>query len=119
MRGPGKDETGGKWKTGSLLLLVLVIAGIATWASLSGGSGAVAQADAVCLGCSAVSSIAVGDTPGREEWPRACPKCHARKLYMSRPCPRCGKPVAFKDPAGEKFGQPSECPHCKRDVEGP
>jgi hypothetical protein len=118
---PGRveGEKGGAWKIAGLLLLVLAGAGVATWASLRDRAGKAVQADAVCLGCGEVSTVKVGDTPGQEEWPRPCPKCRQKQLYLSRPCPRCGKPLAFKDPAGEKFGQPKECPHCKRDVEGP
>ena len=119
MPGRLEDDKSGAWKTGGLILLALVAAGVATWASLGGGSGDRVKAEAVCLGCNGTSTVEVGDAPGLEEWPRPCPKCRAKRMYLSRPCPRCGKPLAFKDPASAKFGQPKECPHCKRDVEGP
>jgi hypothetical protein len=112
-------EKGGTWKTVSLIVLLVALAGVVTWTSFGGGDDSPpVQSPAICLGCNQTGSVTVSATPGLEEWPRECPKCHAKKLYLSRPCPRCKAPLAFKDPNSEKFGEPTICPHCKRSAEG-
>jgi hypothetical protein len=113
-----KTGSGNRWRMGGLIALLALMAGLAVWMGLRKGGEPPPKAPVVCLACGYTGTVVVGDAPGQEEWPRECPKCHAKRLYMSRPCPYCGRPLPFKDPKAEKFGEPSECPACKRNVRG-
>jgi hypothetical protein len=73
---------------------------------------------AVCVACGEEAKTLVGATPGLEEWPRECPKCHKRQLYLGDRCGRCNRLIPQKDPKGEGFGQPEACPHCKNSSRG-
>lgn len=102
------------WRTAAILAGVIVVAGIVWWLT---GRGANTEeqvtSPVVCLDCGYEGSVPVGETPSLEEWPRECPNCHKKTLYMSLRCRYCGKPIPMKDPNAEKFGAPDRCPHCK------
>lgn len=117
MENTEKAKSAGVWRTGGLIVVLIAAAGTTVWMWTRGGAEQ-AHAPAVCLACDYTGTVAIGDAPGQEEWPRECPKCRAKRLYMSRPCQYCGRPLPFKDPSAEKFGEPQECPACKRDVRG-
>ena len=108
------DTDGRSWKWAAALLLV-VAAGAATWWFTRGGE-ARAAVPAICTQCGAEQTVKVGDAPGQEEWPRECPQCRAKHLYMARKCAKCGKLMPFKDAQAEKFGLPVECPFCRQPV---
>jgi DNA-directed RNA polymerase subunit RPC12/RpoP len=111
------DETGRPWKTVAALVL-LAGAGVTVWWMSARGSDARVPFPAICTQCGAEQTTRVGDAPGQEDWPRECPQCHAKRLYMARKCPKCGKLVPFKDPNAEQFGQANQCPSCKRSLVG-
>jgi DNA-directed RNA polymerase subunit RPC12/RpoP len=112
-RKPGETE-GRPWKAAVALVLVMA-AGAAAWWLATGREGG-ASAPAICTQCGAEQMVKIGDAPGQEEWPRECPRCRSKHLYMARKCEKCGKPIPFKDPQAEKFGLPGQCPFCKRPV---
>lgn len=90
-----------------------VVLGASAWWSRRGTVDTRVDAMVVCARCGHEGTIKVGDTPGDEEWPRACPGCHQKSLYMGLPCTACGKTIPLKDPQAERFGHPETCPHCR------
>jgi hypothetical protein len=108
------DTDGRLWKAVVALLLVLAAGGLVWW--LAGGGDARASVPATCTQCGGEQTVKVGDAPAEEEWPRECPRCHTKHLYMARKCVKCGKSIPYKDPRAEEFGLPGECPFCKRPV---
>lgn len=115
------EDTGTKdrqsWKKPAALIFI-VAAGAASWWLWARGGTETTPVPAICLQCGADQTVQVGDAPGLEEWPRECPQCRAKRLYMARNCTACGKPIPFKDPTAEKFGSPQECPFCRRSTIG-
>jgi DNA-directed RNA polymerase subunit RPC12/RpoP len=93
-----------------------VVACATTWWVTRGESGERFSVPAICTQCGAEQTVKVGDAPGQEQWPRECPRCHTKHLYMAKKCARCGKLIPFKDPEAEKLGSPDQCPFCKRAV---
>jgi hypothetical protein len=113
---PG-DKESRSWKTVATVILVVAVAAVAWWTSARGGDERVSF-PAICTQCGDEQTVKVGDAPGQEQWPRECPRCHAKHLYMATKCEKCRKLIPFKDPNAEKFGLPVQCPSCKRPVTG-
>jgi DNA-directed RNA polymerase subunit RPC12/RpoP len=105
------------WKAPAALIL-LVAAAATTWWVTRGANGGPVVVPAVCTQCGTEQTVKIGDAPGQEEWPRECPHCHTKHLYMAKKCTKCGKLIPFKAPDAEKFGQPDRCPWCNRPSRG-
>lgn len=95
------------------LVAIAALVGAAAWWSRSGSTVLQVKAPVMCAACATEAAVPVGPEPGAEEWPRTCGKCGKKSLYLSIPCRACGKAVPLKDPGGDGFGYPTECPHCK------
>jgi len=54
------------------------------------------------------------DASARGRWPRTCPKCGQKTLYMPMRCPHCGELTA-EPPTG--YDKPSiKCIHCGKEI---
>ena len=106
------SENGQRWKIILLIVLVVAAAG-AAWRAAVSMRGERFERAVACAQCGYEGAVEVGEGPSREQWPRECPKCHQKQLYMYHRCPACGKPILMKDPNADKYGNPSLCPYCK------
>lgn len=95
-----------------LVAIAIILAGVSWWV-WSGNQVASTQHPAVCAECGHESEVAVGASPSLEEWPRQCPNCGKKSLYLGVPCRRCKRLIPMKDPSAERFGTPDKCPWCK------
>jgi len=113
------NEEGQSRRKTSALILVIVAAGAASlWLVAFRGGDELTAVPAVCTECGDEQTVEVGEAPGLEEWPRECPKCGAKNLYMARECPNCRRLIPYKDPEAEKFGIPELCPFCNQSALG-
>ena len=94
-------------------IVLLVAAGGAAWWAATKGEDERFDRPAVCTQCAHECIIKVGPAAGEEEWPKECPSCHQKHLYLCQKCPKCGKPMPLMDPATGGFGTPTACPNCK------
>ncbi len=107
-----EDNKNSRWKViaGGVLVLAVVFA---AWWSGKNPADAYVDSPAICAHCHVESTVKVGETPAQEEWPRTCPSCNHKALYLAGTCSACGKNFPLKAPDGERFGYPEQCPHCR------
>jgi predicted RNA-binding Zn-ribbon protein involved in translation (DUF1610 family) len=107
------SENGQRWQIILLIVLVVAAAGAAWRAAVSMRGEQFEQRAVACAHCGYEGALKVSASAPTESWPRECPQCHEKQLYLYRRCPACGKPILLKDPKEDKYGYPTECPHCK------
>jgi hypothetical protein len=95
-------------------LIMAAIAGAMWWAGARRAEAGI-DTPAMCILCHTETTVKVGDTPGDEVWPRTCARCGQKGVYLYLRCSACGKTFPLKDPAAERFGYPSQCPHCRHE----
>lgn len=94
-------------------VVLLVAAGGAAWWAATKGEGEQFERAAICTQCGHECVIKVGAAAGMEDWPKECPACHQKHLYLFERCPNCGHPMPLMDPKTGGFGFPTTCPKCK------